>query len=75
MVFSGMDLLGEVCTPLALARWVCCRGCYFHDKAEKYNERHNEIHIIVMISLLVIALALWMYDHVFIMKNYFCKGR
>ena len=23
-------------------------GCYFHDKAEKY-ERHNEIHVIVMI--------------------------
>ena len=25
-----------------------CKGCYFHDKAEKY-ERHNEIHVIVMI--------------------------
>ena len=25
-----------------------CRGRYFHDKAEKY-ERHNKMHIIVMI--------------------------
>ena len=52
-------------TPLVLARWGAA-GCYFHDKAEKY-ERHNEIHVIVMIchtvsdimfSLLLIALAL-----------------
>ena len=25
-----------------------CRGCYFLDKAEKY-ERHDEIHVVVMI--------------------------
>ena len=34
-------------TPLALARWGA-GGCYFEDKAGKY-ERHNEIHVIVMI--------------------------
>ena len=33
--------------PLALARWGAGE-CYFHDKAEKY-ERHNEIHVMVMI--------------------------
>ena len=50
MGFSGMDLLVEVCTPLALAIWVA-GGCYLHDKAEKYNERPNEIHVIVMIFI------------------------
>ena len=49
---AGMDLLEGggvrgVHTPLAIARWGE-GGCYFHDKSEKY-ERHNEIHVIVMI--------------------------
>ena len=74
---AGMDLLGAQ------------GGCYFHHKAEKYNDRHIEIHVLVMIchtlsclifSLLLIfkiALAFWMYDHVFIMNKYSCilKGR
>ena len=34
--------------PLALARWGTECVCYFHDKAEKY-ERHNEVHVILMI--------------------------
>ena len=34
-------------TPQALVRWDA-GGCYFHNKAEIY-ERHNEIHIIVII--------------------------
>ena len=38
---------GGVHTPLAPSRWGA-GGCYFHDKAEKY-ERHNEIHVVVMI--------------------------
>ena len=42
--FTGRGVRGGCTHPLALAREVC----YFNDKAEKY-ERHNEIHVIVMI--------------------------
>ena len=64
-LLRGFGLLrGGDCTPWGTEN----KG----DKAEKYK-RHNEVHI----SLLLIALALWMYDHAFIMKNYSCilKGR
>ena len=42
--------VGGGCTPPPSPGQVGCRGggCYFHEKAEKY-ERHNEIHVIVMI--------------------------
>ena len=46
-----MDLLGGcggVHTPPSPGQVGCRGGCYFHEKAEKY-ERHNEIHVIVMI--------------------------
>ena len=47
-VYWGGRVRG-VHTPLALARWGAGGGgCYFEDKAGKY-ERHNEIHVIVMI--------------------------
>ena len=36
--------MGRVHTPPSPSQG----GCYFHDKAEKY-ERHNEIHVIEMI--------------------------
>ena len=39
---------GGVHTPPSPGQVGCRGGCYFHDKAEKY-ERHNEIHVIVMI--------------------------
>ena len=39
---------GGVHTPPSPGQVGCRGGCYFHEKAEKY-ERHNEIHVIVMI--------------------------
>ena len=47
---TGMDLLGGCggCTPPYPWPGGVQGGCYFYDKAEKY-ERHNEIHVIVMI--------------------------
>ena len=45
---AGMDLLGGECAPPWPWPGGMQGGCYFHDKAEKY-ERHNEIHVIVMI--------------------------
>ena len=62
------------CTPSPSPDQMRCRGgCYFHDKAEKY-ERYNEMHVVVMIchtvsenlkifSLQLIALALWIVGH------------
>ena len=50
MGFSGMDLLGEVHSPLALARWVATGGAIFMIKLENIM-RHNEIHVIVMIFI------------------------
>ena len=44
---AGMNLLGGVHTPPSPGQVGCRGGCYFHDKAEKY-ERHNEIHVIVI---------------------------
>ena len=63
-----MNLLGDArrgVRPLALARWGA-GGCYFHDKAEKY-ERHNEIHVVMMI-LYVTQYLSTMFD-IFITAN------
>ena len=43
-----MDLLGGGGGGAGWARWGAGRLCYFHDKAEKYNEWHSKIHVIVM---------------------------
>ena len=39
---------GGAHTPPSPGQMGCRGGCYFHNKAEIY-ERHNEIHVIVMI--------------------------
>ena len=85
---AGMDLL-RGCgwgahLPIALARWGAGE-CYFHDKTEKYNETHNEIHVIVlddmsysiMFDIFITTNGFSPLDRAFIMKNYSCilKGR
>ena len=45
-IYSGGGVQGGAHSPSP--GQMGCRGCYFHDKPEKY-ERHNEIHVIVMI--------------------------
>ena len=62
----------------------CRGGAIFMIKAQKYDRR-DEVHYIysddmsysiwvscLIFSLLLIALAVWMYDYAFIMKNYSC---
>ena len=84
-----MDLL-RVCgwgahLPIALARW-SAGECYFHDKTEKYNVTHNEIHVIVILDDMSYSIMFDIFittngfsplDRAFVMKNYSCilKGR
>ena len=74
LTIAQMDLLGEgvkgVHTPLTLARWGA-GGCYFHDRAEKYDTVSE-----YRVQYFHYCWLLWpfgcMIMHAFILKNYSC---